>query len=266
MADVTTSIGKGVKLTGIKEVLSNLDAINVLIKMKLARALALGICDVLSVSQPAVPIDTGELRESGLARIKLGHRSYDVGTGNADGSISVAIGNITKSTLEHVRTMQGEVSYYRTDGAMDVAVFTHEDLNPHGGPHPAARMPGTGPKYLQNAWSARSQAVEDTIADVLNNRAISTDILGLQKITQKGRVGRFTVDEVALNANMVAGLRSIKMLESRLKALAKTAGVKLSGSTPKQPKTFKSAEDTVKYMNKAQESLNKMYDQIKRKK
>ena len=65
---------------------------------------------------------------------------------------------------------------------------------------------------------------------------------------------------------MIAGLNSIKMLETKLRNLSKTTGMKLKGSMPKKPKSFKSAEDTIKYMNKAQESLNKMYDQLRKKK
>ena len=266
MADVSSNIGHGVKLSGIREVMNNIQVLDTLIKMKLARALALGIADVLAHSQPTVPVDTGELRESGLAKLYLGSRRYDVGTGNSDGSIEVTLSNITKGALSHVKTMRGEVSYFRMNGAIDVAFVTHEDLNPYGGPKPAARMPGTGPKYLHNAWSARRQTLEDTIADVLNEREIHTDIIGLQKITQKGRPSKFTTDEISLNANMIAGLNSIKMLETKLRNLSKTTGMKLKGSMPRKPKSFRSADDTVKYMNKAQESLNKMYDQLRKRK
>lgn len=124
-----------------------------------AKALAHLLADTLALSQPTVPIDTGKLRESGRAIIRYvgGSGTYNiVARGKRSGTVEVDLTKITSNKVKNAREILGEIDYSRLsdDRRIDVAIFTHEFLNPFGSKvKPRARTPGTGPKYLENAWN-----------------------------------------------------------------------------------------------------------------
>ena len=119
---------------------------------------------LLQAAQRA-PIATGELRESGTVNIYAGGQSHltaEVSAAKADGSVVVKQ-NMDVISRNYTR-LEAEISFYRVDKGMDIALWTHEQLLPWV-PRPKtdsqkgkfyARTPGewpqaTGPKYLSKA-------------------------------------------------------------------------------------------------------------------
>lgn len=198
-------------VTGLDQLIENLNSVGELISLKAARAIGLIAIDLLSNTQPRVPIDTGELRESGVAVLKLGRaRKLIIGTGNADGTVSADLGGIKKAKLAHVRTIRSEVSYSKMKDDFDVAVYAHEQLAPYNGEHgtkdrPIAQTPGTGPKYLDIPWRQKKSTYIKFLKDAVSGNELNHDIQQITKIKQR-RVGKFTVDIVELSKSKINSL------------------------------------------------------------
>jgi len=200
------SYGSGVSsvdVTGLDDVLSNIKAFGDLVTVKVAQSVAAIVTDLLANAQPRVPVDTGELRESGTASIQAGrHRTMIIATGNADGGVDSQISGINKASISHSRQITGEVSYAKMVGSFDVAIYTHEDLSPYTGEpgtrdNPRARTPGTGPKYLDIAWRERQNYYTQLLDEALSNKVLSEDVALVSRI-KKRKTGKHTVDETEI--------------------------------------------------------------------
>lgn len=129
---------------------------------------------ILRASQLRVPIDTGELKGSGTARIA----GIPVAQGNRD-KFSDQIRIIKTphiSDLLHKKHININVQYIRwNERGQDIAFWAHQDLNPYGSAtSPKARTPNTGPKYLEIPFNMLKA---DTIAEIKESvRTIDEDI------------------------------------------------------------------------------------------
>jgi len=162
-----------------------------------ARALANVAINLLAAAQPRVPFDTGLLRVSGTATLKIGRSIQVVGVGKDDGTVISHIGSITKARLAGARTLRAEVSYKRIgDKGEDVALWTHEQIYPFEmrPKKPAARQPGTGPKYLEIPWLENYSSYIEYLKSDLSGIGFETTIAKITKVTQK-RAGRFIIKD-----------------------------------------------------------------------
>lgn len=210
---LTQPAGRGlkasnVKVIGIEETIRNLrKELPAIINIKIARTLAIIGVDLLANSMPRVPVDTGELRRSGVAFVRLGKRRFDVATGTEEGTVKADLGVVTSAGMGNVRAMHLDVAFYRMGNqGFDVAQWTHENLLAHeqrsaGGP-PAARTPGTGPKYLELPWKEKREAYIALLRGELT-RGLERDIQLASKVRQR-RVGKYEVDVVELVHNRIA--------------------------------------------------------------
>lgn len=124
---------------------------------------------ILTDSNELCPVDTGELRNSARAYLMRGSRKQRVAWvegATSGGGGTVKIGGTPG--MEAAYRWELEVSYTRYDKGFDVANFTHENLNPHGGSPPAARVPGTGPKYLERAYIKNIAGLERRLENRMN--------------------------------------------------------------------------------------------------
>ena len=165
------------------------------------------VVDILRIAQPTVPKDPAEyggtLRESGRARLELGNRAIDIGRGKKDGSVVHMLNKITPNRTRGVKRAGINIQYVREGydqygNELDVAVWTHEVLNPHGGPSPAARTPGTGPKYLELAWASMKPIVYEELKNLPRDIANTLRRMGVKK---RAKRGKFMVDEIELQEN-----------------------------------------------------------------
>ena len=128
--------------------------------------------DILNESNDMCPYKTGELRNSGKAFLKRGTRQEKVAWvegANSGGGGTVKTGGTAGLSAAH--NWELDVSYEKfADDGFDVAEFTHEDLNPAGGASPAARQPGTGPKYLEKALDKTYSKFERELEARINKR------------------------------------------------------------------------------------------------
>ena len=125
--------------------------------------------DVLQTALQRVPYDTGKLRESGTLTMDIGGKLIDIARGRrADNRIKYLSGvnkltpQLSKRLRRRLGTIQAIVHFHRVsdsaEGLRDIAIWTHENLNPHGsGVTPSATKPGTGPKYLESAFKEKAQ-------------------------------------------------------------------------------------------------------------
>jgi hypothetical protein len=195
-------IGKGgVSLTtlGIKETLEVLGRFKQFISINTARAVSGVLTHLLANAQPRVPVDTGELRESGRATLNLGYHTITVGKGKKDGTAQFFLGNVRSSLVGKATEISGDVTYFRlNEEGKDIALWTHEDLFPYGsGKHPRARTPGTGPKYLENTWLQYEKHYIDFLKDSLSGQKFENELSKVSRLKQK-RVGLYTLDYVDL--------------------------------------------------------------------
>jgi len=167
----------GVSARQLTSLTQNLTVFNAYVTEEVVRTVGEIVIDVLRRSEPKVPWDTGQLRGSGRAVVLLGHShgggyEIDVGKGikyqgSGEGRIDMFMDKLRGKTK--ARYVTGNVIYQRTgDGGVDVALWTHEDLNPYGGSRPAARQPGTGPKYLENTWTEGERAYLSELHKIVN--------------------------------------------------------------------------------------------------
>ena len=190
-------------IVGASDTIEVLEKLNSAVAIYAARAIAIVVTDLLTRVQPRVPYDTGLLRVSGTATVKLGRSTEIVGVGKEDGTVTSWLGKITKSKLSGVRTIQGDVSYSRfNDSGKDIAIWTHEELQPFdrrpssGGIAGIkyARFPGTGPKYLEIPWLENFSTYESFIKDELSGKEFEGNITLITKLRQK-RTGRYEIKE-----------------------------------------------------------------------
>jgi len=200
----------GVSLKSLGQLDVNTAGLDRVIRKKVAEILAQISIDILARALPRTPVDTGLLRESGRAYLDHGHSGSpigrvhykDVGWGKKDGSIMadpsrIDIQDTTKSVGAGVEfSREGEAILAGGMGILDVAVWAHEDLNPYGGAKPAARTPGTGPKYLEGPFLEKKNEYISILERELSTKGIIKSIQGLVKL--KPRVGKYMVDEVKL--------------------------------------------------------------------
>lgn len=185
----------------------NLDRAESVVAFAIGRALSFVAIDLLARAQPRVPIDSGELRQSGRARLYISGNPLVVGYGRADGSIQADTTKITKSRfmrgLPTNRNLRSEVSYERYNQGFDVAIFTHEYIKDYTGEvgNKAqglyfARTPGTGPKYLERPFLEQRDNYHKIIAKVAREGVIK----GIKEISSTIRVrrGKYTVNLIKL--------------------------------------------------------------------
>jgi len=147
------------KLEGFSDMIKNLNEVTSIVRVRTARTLAAIVVDLLSHSQPVTPVDSGKLRESGRATLSVDNRTFTVGKGSKAGTVEANITKITSSTVRGAKRLNANVSYFRTnEKGEDIALLMHEDLmyfKDRPTPYPAAKQPGTGPKYLENPWEEK---------------------------------------------------------------------------------------------------------------
>lgn len=140
----------------------SLEALRDEITLEAVKIAGKAIVEVLKLSQRMVPHDTGELKQSGTAILNLGRttrggvRALTIAKGNRFWNNDTVTTDLRKLTSKKVREMKNKyigltVQYTREgEHGEDVALITHEDLAPYGSfKRPRARMPGTGPKYVE---------------------------------------------------------------------------------------------------------------------
>lgn len=199
------NIGVSFTTIGIDETKMELDKLGDFISSNTARVVANIIGDLLARSVPRTPVDTGELRESGRAFLQFGHTFIDVAKGKKDGSVTLNTARLPKSGLKNARFIRGNVSFTRESNGKDIAVFTHEYLNPYGsGTSPKARTPGTGPKYLENPWNENKESYLEYARREIAGKGMETI---MQKYLHKRtkRVKGFTLNytELAFGGDLV---------------------------------------------------------------
>lgn len=207
---LTGNYGTGVKLlriSGVEECINNLvNELPKILQVQYARAVAAIGIDVLSRSLPRAPVDTGKLRESAVAKLRMGRGIQTIGRGQKDGTVKADISGIVRDALSNVRQINLEVSYYRMSDktpGFDVAQWTHENISEYGGGHPHARTPNTGPKYLEIPWKERESKYRKLLRDVVNERKLASDIALASKIIQR-RVGKYEVNVTKTIAGRIA--------------------------------------------------------------
>lgn len=200
--------GEGINLklsvidSDVNLVLKNLKQIQNIIKVRLAKTVSGVVVDLLSKSLPMTPVDTGELRESATGKLLLGSKTLTIAKGNASGSVTDMTQKINSSILKNARKVEFDVTFTRTNETGDnIAVWAHEDLNAYearvAGVHPAARTPGTGPKYLERPWLENKQMYEQLIRQSVSTNKIARII---QSSTRRRRLGKgkYEVEQVEI--------------------------------------------------------------------
>jgi len=193
----------GIRLTaldvvGIKETSSGLtNELTEAITIYSARALAIVAVDLLAKAQPRVPYDIGFLRSSGQATLKMGRKTEIIGFGKDDGTTVSWMGKINTAKLIGVRTIRADVSYHRLgDKGEDVALWTHEQIFPYEARprKPAAKQPGTGPKYLEIPWLENMGNYINFLESELSGKGFEHNIALISKLRQK-RVGKYIIKD-----------------------------------------------------------------------
>lgn len=192
----------------LNKTLANMRSLGKIIGYNAALAVAEGVVALFATAQERVPVDTGELRESGAVVIELGGKPEVIATGNEDGSIDADLSKITPSRFKKLKLggyegVQAEVSYFRMSsrssrnypaGTFDVAVYTHENLVPAPGAWKQGVWSGTQGKYLESAYIEH----KDDIVKMI--RAAVKDTNKIKKYIKTTKVtGKFTVESVDIN-------------------------------------------------------------------
>jgi hypothetical protein len=191
----------GVRARDIKDLNDNLRIFEEYMSASGARLLGNIAIDLLSRTQPKVPWDTGQLRESGTAYVVYGGRSARVvGKGNRDGTVTANLSKVRGRIPKGVKFLSANVTYTRyNESGTDIALWTHEDLLPYEArpSTPAARKPGTGPKYLESTWWENRDKYLGWIQDVFSQDSISRDVQRMLGVKRPAK-DKFEVDIVKL--------------------------------------------------------------------
>ena len=186
----------------INQILENLNAVQNIIKVRLAKTISGVVVDLLSKSLPITPIETGELRESATGKLYLGSKAFTIAKGTAEGSVVDLTQKINAARLKGARKLEFDVSFTRTNETGDnVALWTHEFLSSYEaramGIHPSARTPGTGPKYLEGPWLENKQMYESKIRESISTNRIARIIQGRTRRKKTGK-GKYTVEQIEI--------------------------------------------------------------------
>lgn len=203
------------------QAIQNLDVVGEFITYQVAQAVVDSLVTILAYAQPRVPYypggdlgdpSTGDLRRSGTATIALNGQLEVVATGNVDGTINVNNTGISPSAFKRkkIDVILGFIDYNRISerGMLDIALWTHENLNPYegrpgvgkgrkslaGSKQYYARSPGTGPKYLELAWIQNKRDILGYIEQIVKKTPEALKSM----IVKQGRQKKYTVDEVKL--------------------------------------------------------------------
>jgi len=196
------------KLSGFDETVKALRNAKTAITLSLARTIAAIGVDVLAHSIKRAPVETGELRHSGTATVKIGRYEYKVGRGTAEGTVRADLAAFMAKDLKKARTLYLDVSYKKVEAGIDIALWLHEELLDYTKRplSPAAITPGTGPKYLSGPWEERQKLYRAWIADTLSPSVITQNFVLASKITKR-RVGKYDVDITSVTPEKI-GWRS----------------------------------------------------------
>lgn len=186
----------------IEELVANLKGLSDALIVRGARALGVIGLDLLTEAVNRCPVATGDLRRSGTAVLYVGGFAYTIGEGTKEGNIKANLSALHRAMPKSPR-IDLEISFFREgDKGFDVALWTHEDLAPYG--FARARVPGTGPKYLEGPYRENYAKYAKLLRDVVAGRKLETDIRHSSKITRKA--GKFTVRGVRLDKNKLKRL------------------------------------------------------------
>lgn len=189
---------------GVDQTIRNLEGAGKAIAYTVARALAFIAVDLLAKAQPRVPVETGELRESGRAQLKVSGYVLNVAEGNKDGTVNANTIKVSPDRAYSAKVMDAQVHYHKVVSSpkfpnFDVALFTHESIDHYGGGKPSARTPGTGPKYLEGPYLENRDKYVKIIEDAVKVKSLKN----IRKISSsiRSRRGKYTVDLIKLNPN-----------------------------------------------------------------
>lgn len=185
---------------GVIGVSRNIRVLGDIIRFSSVQIAAQAAIAVLRASQLRVPHDTGELKESGRARMRLGSYALDIGWGNDEyGSDAVRtdLDKISRARVEGKKRIDINVQYAREGNTgEDVALIAHEDISPYGGDSPAAKKPGTGPKYLEIPFNMLKGRYVKELRSSINR--LDRDIKSISEIQRKAKT-KWEVDTIRLN-------------------------------------------------------------------
>jgi len=210
----------GVRLEGVSETVNNLKLTGELITNKAVKMMGMIMADILTNTQPMVPLQStaqgeplpwgGKLRESGLANVFFGWAGKSgyaivVGRGRRDGGVDVDLSKLRGrlNRAKRIRKVSGMVMYKRENElGEDIALWTHEELLPYGSSgSPHARFPGTGPKYLESAFQAKQRIYIAWLRKHISTGALGNIIANSMNITKRGK-DRFSVNIAKLKPSV----------------------------------------------------------------
>lgn len=172
----------------------------IMVAKAVSRAMVEIAYDILQEAVIGCPYETGQLRNSGMAEFLIhgvGRRQILQVVG-ADDSGEFDIWISQRRINKFGKLMTIEISFGREihrisragePFAADLALWTHEELLPYpkmGKGAWYARKPGTGPKYLENAFNTFKEYIEEAIL----NAAIIIEQEYLSKHGELVRKGR----------------------------------------------------------------------------
>ena len=218
------SIGVNFRMAGVgfDQAIENLGVVSDAVSYTVANIIAASIIQLMSLAQPRVPYyaggelgppSTGQLRESGRAVLILstGALPYStiIGRGRVDGTVEADMSKVKPSKFKgsKCRFVRGNITYSRLNSSgLDIAVWTHESLLAHEerkgkGGQPAARTPGTGPKYLEIPWLQQKDAIINNIRDSV--KSLPAAVRKGTKIIRRAR-NKYEVDNIKLVYETIA--------------------------------------------------------------
>lgn len=245
--EVVPTMGVNFRLTGIdfNQAIENIGVLGDAITYEVASVIAKSLIQLMALAQPRVPYyaggelgeeSTGKLRESGRVMLVLsGAGSYStiVGYGKIDGTVEANLSKLRPSSFKgsKCKAIGGNITYSRiNDEGEDIALWAHESLlayEERGSKAPAARTPGTGPKYLEIPWLENKDVIvaniQQSIKD-LNTQGIGSKIMRWVKRTIiRKRRDKYGVDVVKLVLSQIGEqgyYGSGTMVERPLKGIA----------------------------------------------
>lgn len=190
--------------SGLSETLHNLSVFGETLTKNGAETLANIGAHLLSHTHPKVPFDTGELRASGRATLKFTPGTYmDVAKGTTGETIDVEFYGLKSKIIPRLQRIDLTVHYSKEgDMGLDIAVWTHEDLlyyyeRPE---KPAARQPGTGPKYLESTFVNYESEYIAWLENATSQNRVSSEIRKDMKVLQRG-TSAYEVDVTKLRVS-----------------------------------------------------------------
>jgi hypothetical protein len=205
--DISLTVSGGISSRDFADVKNNLDVLSQALTVGAVRLLANNLVKILSSAQPRVPIDTGELRDSGTAKVIIGGKEIIVGLGTSEGTVNIMLDRIKYTQVKSARhwgkgKIDGIVEYYKMRGDFDVALFTHEWLLPYDGTHgtrenPKAQTSYTGPKYLEAAWQQHRNEFISDMRNYTSDANLQNIVKYLSRRSTPAK-GRWEVDRVVL--------------------------------------------------------------------